>query len=71
MNTMETVYGFLMNEQDPEVRESAFAFFYLIANAIGDKFEVVFDKLVPIVIKACQPKEAPQKGKDFSLDSDS
>jgi hypothetical protein len=32
---------------------------------------VVFDKLVPIVIKSCQPKENPTKPKDFSLDSDS
>jgi len=43
----------------------------LIANAIGSRFEIVFDNIVPIVIAACQPKEAPQKKKDFSLDSDS
>ena len=71
MGTMEKVYGFLLNEQDPEIRESAFAFFYLIANAIGSKFEIVFDNLSPIVIKACQPKEASQKKKEISLDSDS
>lgn len=71
MGTMETVYGFLLNEQDPQIRESAFAFFYLIANAIGSKFEIVFDNLIPLVIAACQPKEAPQKNKNISLDSDS
>ena len=71
MGTMETVYGFLTNEQDPEIRESAFSFFYLIANAIGDRFEVVFDQLMPIVMKACEPKVVPQKAKDISLDSDS
>lgn len=71
MATMEKVYGYLLNEQDPEIRQSAFAFFYLIANAIGNKFEIVFDNLIPIVLKACQPKEVPQKKKDISLDSDS
>jgi importin-4 len=71
MGTMETVYGFLISEQDPEVRESAFAFFYLIANAIGSRFEMVFDKLIPIVLKACEPREVPQKAKDLSLDTDS
>jgi hypothetical protein len=43
----------------------------LIANAIGSKFEIVFDNLIPLVISACQPKEAPQKNKNISLDSDS
>ena len=71
MGTMETVYGFLNNEQDPEIRESAFSFFYLIANAIGSKFEVVFDKLIPIVLKSCEPKEPPKKNNEVSLDSDS
>ena len=35
---------------------------------------MVFDKLIPLVMKACEPKEmADKKGKtkDFSLDSDS
>lgn len=71
MGTMEQVYQLLTVEQDSEIREAAFAFFYLIANAIGNKFEIVFDNLIPIVIKACQPKEDPAKKKDFSLDSDS
>jgi hypothetical protein len=71
MGTMEKVYGFLLNEQDPEIRESAFAFFYLIASAIGSRFEIVFDNLMPIVIKACQPKAPNPKNKDISLDSDS
>jgi hypothetical protein len=71
MGTMQEVYRLLAAEQDPEIRESAFAFFYLIANAIGTRFEIVFDNLIPIVIAACQPKEDPAKKKDFSLDSDS
>jgi hypothetical protein len=71
MSTMELVYQLLTVEQDSEMREAAFAFFYLIANAIGTKFEIVFDNLIPIVIAACQPKEDPAKKKDFSLDSDS
>ena len=71
MGTMEKVYGFLINQQDPEIRESAFAFFYLIANAIGTKFEIVFDKLIPIVMESCKPKEGPKKAQEFSLDSDS
>lgn len=35
----------------------------------------MFDNLIPIVLKACEPKVMPQKGtgagNDFSLDSDS
>ena len=38
MPTMEFVYKMLINETDPEIREASFAFFYLIANAIGTKF---------------------------------
>lgn len=69
---MEIVYGFLLNETDPEIRESAFAFFYLIANAIGSRFEIVFDQLIGMVISACQPKAPPvPKKNEFSLDSDS
>jgi hypothetical protein len=36
MPTMEYVYNMLVNETDPEIKEAAFAFFYLIANAIGN-----------------------------------
>ena len=72
MGTMEQVYLLLQAEQDSEMREAAFAFFYLIANAIGNQFEIVFDNLIPIVIASCQPKEPPTKEqKEFSLDSDS
>jgi len=71
MGIMQEVYRLLAAEQDPEIRESAFAFFYLIANAIGTRFEIVFDNLIPIVIAACQPKEDPGKKEEFSLDSDS
>lgn len=54
------------------MREACFAFFYLIANAIGEKFAVVFDKLVPLVMQACELKAPPQrKGHEMSLDSES
>lgn len=56
MGTMQQVYQILVTEQDPEIREAAYAFFYLVANAIGSKFEIVFDNLIPIVLNACQPK---------------
>jgi hypothetical protein len=56
MGTMEQVYQILVTEQDPEIREAAYAFFYLVANAIGNRFEIVFDNLIPIVLNACQPK---------------
>lgn len=35
MPIMEKVYQILVNEKDSEMRESSFAFFYLVANAIG------------------------------------
>jgi hypothetical protein len=55
------------------MRESSFAFFYLVANAIGEKFENVFDNIIGEVISACKLWEPEKKSKknDFSLDSDS
>jgi hypothetical protein len=36
------------------MRESSFAFFYLIANAIEGKFETVFDNIIGEVLNACK-----------------
>lgn len=73
MPIMEKVYQILVNERDSEMRESSFAFFYLVANAIGEKFENVFDNIIGEVIAACKLWEPEKKNKknDFSLDSDS
>ena len=70
---MEIVYIMLSTESDPEVRESCFMFFYLIANATGSQFDVVFDKIIPEVFKSAVLKVPEKKNekKDFSLDSDS
>lgn len=72
MPIMETVYMMLSTENDPEVRESCFMFFYLIANATESQFDGVFDQIIPEVLKSAVLK-VPEKTekKDFSLDSDS
>lgn len=46
----------LVNEKDPEIREACFAFFYLLANAIEQDFEHLFDKIIPEVLKGCEMK---------------
>jgi hypothetical protein len=55
------------------MRESAFAFFYLVANAIGSQFDNVFDNIIGEVLSACKLWEPEKKEKknEFSLDSDS
>lgn len=70
---MERVYQILMTEKDNEMREASFAFFYLVANAIGGQFETVFDNIINEVLNACKLWEPEKKEKknDFSLDSDS
>ena len=52
MPIMETVYRMLSTENDPEVRESCFMFFYLIANATESQFDCVFDQIIPEVLKS-------------------
>lgn len=73
MPVMEPIYLILTTESDPEIRESCFMFFYLIANAIESNFSQVFDKIIPEVYKSATLKvpEKTEKKKDFSLDSDS
>lgn len=73
MPIMEVVFKILKNEKDPEMRESCFAFFYLVANAIGSKFEPVFDNIITEVLDGCKMAEPEKKNKqnEFSLDSDS
>lgn len=72
LRIMENVYFMLSNESDPEVRESCFMFFYLVANAIESEFDFVFDKIIPEVFKSAVEKVPEKKPKnDFSLDSDS
>jgi hypothetical protein len=63
----------LVNEKDAEMREASFAFFYLVANAIGGQFETVFDNIISEVLNACKLWEPEKKSKnnEFSLDSDS
>jgi hypothetical protein len=46
------------------MRESCFAFFYLIANAIGGKFEIVFDNIITEVLNGCKTVEPPKKPKN-------
>ena len=54
------------------MRESSFAFFYLVANAIGEKFENVFDNIIGEVFSDCKlwEPQKQEKKSDFSLDSD-
>jgi len=61
---------------DYEIRESGFQYFYCLADAIGNKFDPLFDKLFPLAIKWAQDQSEikiinRQKRNDFSLDSDS
>lgn len=60
MPVMEPVYHILTTESDPEIRESSFMFFYLIANAIEANFSSIFDKIIPEVFKSAALK-APNK----------
>lgn len=60
MPVMEPVYHILTTESDPEIRESCFMFFYLIANAIEANFSNVFDNIIPEVFKSAALK-APEK----------
>ena len=56
MPVMEPVYRILTTESDPEIRESSFMFFYLIANAIEANFSSIFDQIIPEVFKSAALK---------------
>jgi hypothetical protein len=60
MPIMEPVYRILTTENDAEIRESSFMFFYLIANAIENNFSNVFENIIPEVFKSAVLK-APVK----------
>lgn len=45
------------------MREASFAFFYLVANAIGNQFQTVFDNIIGEVINACKLWEPEKKKK--------
>jgi hypothetical protein len=71
---LETIYGILIKESEPQVREACFCYFYLLANAIGSEFETIFDKIIVEVLKQCNVEITmgkDKKDKGFSLDSDS
>lgn len=58
------------------MREGCFSFFYNLAHAIGNEFEMMFDKLIEFTLKQASSEEGvtyDKNGKngDFSLDTDS
>lgn len=58
------------------MREGCFSFFYNLAHAIGNEFEMMFDKLIEFTLKQASSEEGVTydkngKGGDFSLDTDS
>ena len=47
---VDIIYNNLITAEDYELREGCFAFFYNLANAIGNEFAPMFDKLIEFTL---------------------
>lgn len=61
---MEKIYDLLCNYGNYHINEGCFSFFYNLAEALGNQFEFLFDKVIEIALKSAASNEGVTYKKD-------